>query len=321
MIKNINLSELRNELSRSFDLFICSSSFEDRCLSIAYNICIEKIERALIIYNSNFLQHVNTNKNKLLELFGQKGHEVEVSSSDPLLTADNIDNQLSKSIDTCIINSILLDITTFTHESLLILLRLLQLRCPEAKITCTYSNAFEYSAGDDKNHKWLSMGIGEVRSVLGYAGNIIPTRKTHLIVIVGYEYERALEIINVIEPNSLALGYGRSENALTEKDKEANEHYSYLVEQMATSYSDINRFEVPSNDPYKTCTKLLEQINNFKDLNVLIVPMNNKLSTIGSALAAFINQDVQLCYAPALAYNYSNYSVPGDKCYIFDLKL
>jgi hypothetical protein len=47
--------------------------------------------------------------------------------------------------------------------------------------------------------------------------------------------------------------------------------------------------------------------------------MNNKLSTIGVAWAGFDNEDVQLCYAQALRYNYSNYSLPGDTCYLMEL--
>lgn len=321
MIKKIYLSELQSTLPNAYDILICSSSFEDRCLSISSNINIENFKKVFILYNSDFIQHVEANKNKLVQMFGNKGLPIEVSSSNPLLTADNLDNSLTSAMREYSVNSILLDVTTFTHESLLILLRLLQLRCPAAKITYTYSNASEYSVGDDKSHKWLSVGIGEVRSVLGYAGNIIPTRKTHLILIVGYEFERAIAIINAIEPNSIALGYGRSENATTEKDTEANEHYLQLVEQMTTSYSDITRFEVPCNDPYKTSIELQQQINNFRDMNVLLVPMNNKLSTIGAALAVFINQDVQICYAPALSYNFSHYSAPGNKCYIFDLNV
>ncbi|MFA4885516.1 MAG: hypothetical protein WC601_07060, partial [Desulfotomaculaceae bacterium] len=207
-----------------------------------------------------------------------------------------------------------------THESLLILLRLLQMRCPTAKITGAYANASEYSVGDDVKHKWLSRGIGEIRSVLGFPGNIVPSRKTHLILIVGYEYERAVGIIETIEPNSIALGYGRSGSATTEKNKEANEHYLHLVEQMATSFSDIIRFEIPCNDPHKTRDELQTQISKVKDMNILIAPMNNKLSTIGAALAAFDNKDIQMCYAHALSYNYSSYSSPGSQCYIFDLQ-
>lgn len=318
--QKINLSDIRGILPESYDLFICSSSFENRCLSIASNIETDKVHKALILSNSNLIEHVGTNKNKLERLFGEKGHVVEVSTSDPLLTADNLDQSLTKAIDDGLAGSILLDVTTFTHESLLILLRLLQMRCLTSRITGVYANALEYSVGDQVKQKWLSRGISEVRSVLGFPGKIIPSRKTHLILIVGYEFERAIGIIETIEPNSIALGYGRSGSATTEKDKEANKHYMRLVEQMTTSFSHINRFQVPCNDPHRTRDELQAQISKIKDMNILIAPMNNKLSTIGVAWAAFDNKEIQMCYAQALSYNYSSYSSPGSQCYIFNLQ-
>jgi hypothetical protein len=215
---------------------------------------------------------------------------------------------------------ILLDITTFTHESLLILLKLLILYCPDTEITCIYANAKEYGMGDDLSQKWLSKGIHEIRSVLGYPGNLIPSQKTHLVVIVGYEYERGVSMINTLEPNILSLGYGKSENATVEKDKEANSHYSKLVAQMMPSYPSINRFEISCNDPYKTYESLKSKIGNIKNENILIAPMNNKISTIGVGLFGLKYEDVQICYAPALTYNLLNYSTPGNLCYIFDIE-
>src|SRR5208337_3388367 len=189
-----------------------------------------------------------------------------------------------------------------------------------SRITGAYANASEYSVGDDIRHKWLSRGIGEVRSVLGYPGNIVLSRKTHLMLIVGYEHERAAGLIDSIEPNSIALGYGRSGSATTEKNKDANEHYMNLVKQMATSFSEISLFEIPCDDPQGTRDKLREQINKAGDVNILIAPMNNKLSTIGAAWAAFENRDVQICYARALSYNYGGYSMPGSHCYLLDMQ-
>lgn len=320
-LEKIKLSDLRQTLKEPVDLFICSSSFEERCLSIAKNIEIGKINRALILANHKLLEHVGKHKEYLEQLFVNKGTAIDISIEDPLFTADNLDKSIQKFIGQVQVNSILIDITTFTHECLLILLRILGIRCSNAKITCVYANALEYSVGEEVKHKWLSKGIGEVRSVLGFPGNTVPSRKTHLILIVGYEYERAASLIEIIEPNSIALGYGRSASATTEKDKEANEHYILLVEQIASSYADIMRFEIPCNDPYKTRDELQAQIANVKDMNILIAPMNNKLSTIGAALAAFNNKDVQICYAQAVSYNYSNYSVPGSECYVFNLDL
>ena len=318
-ISKINLNDLEKKLLKSYDLFICSASYEKRCLSIASNIENIKIDNALILSNIDLNEYIQENSSKLMSYFGDKSKCIEINTSDPIITADNLDMNIAEITESGCVNSILLDITTFTHESLLILFRLLKLRCPNTKITILYANASGYSIGEDFKHKWLSRGIGEVRSVLGYPGKIIPTQKTHLILIVGYEHERAIGLIDALEPNSLALGYGRSGSATTEKDKDANEHYLHLVEQMTSSYEDVIEFEIPCNDPIGTKNEINKQIHNAKGMNILIAPMNNKLSTIGTALASFENDAVQLCYAQALKYNYFNYSTPGKECYILEL--
>jgi len=219
------------------------------------------------------------------------------------------------------IETILLDITTFTHEALLILLKLLTVYCPSTKITCIYVGAKEYSVGDDISKKWLSKGIDEIRSVLGYPGVFLPSQKNHLFVIVGYEYERAVSMINMIEPNVLSLGYGKSENATVEKDREANSKYLELVKEMSAFYQEINTFEVSCNDPYKVSENLEGQIKKISDKNIIIVPMNNKISTIGVGLLALRNEKIQICYGPAMTYNMLNYSMPGSKCYLFEIDL
>lgn len=319
-IQKIELTDIRDNMSGLFDLFICSSSFEDRCISIPMSIDIAKMHRTLILSNLDYSDYVGLNQKKLSDLFGGKGKVIGVKSSDPLFTADTIKNCLHDERSYGHADSVVIDITTLTHETLLILLRLLRIELPDATIKGVYANASEYSVGDTVQHKWLSRGISEVRSVLGFPGNIIPSRKTHLIVIVGYEHERAIGLIDFMEPNSIALGFGRSGSATTEKDKDANEHYMHLVAQMATSFSVVNQFEIPCDNPYGTQDELQKQIKAAGDVNIVIAPMNNKLSTIGAAWTAFENGDVQICYARALSYNYTGYSMPGAHCYILDLK-
>lgn len=321
MVHQYKVNEIGQCLSQSFDLFIGCSSFEMRCLSFIQNFDKEKFTTALVFYNRDCLDYVKTNKEKMESILGEKGTFVELLHSDPIYTADQIKNSLLTISKKQEIASILLDITTFTHESLLIIVRLLRLVFPTAIIQCTYINAREYSSKDEMKNKWLSKGIAEIRSVLGYAGNILPAQKTHLILIVGYEYERAIGIINALEPNCISLGFGRSDNATTQKDQDANEHYAWLVEQMATNYVDLDCFEVKCNDPFATSEALLKKLEDIENRNVLIVPLNNKISTIGVAIASVSNDNVQVCYAPALIYNYDNYSEPGDTCYLFELPL
>lgn len=140
------------------------------------------------------------------------------------------------------------------------------------------------------------------------------------MIIVGYEYERAVNIIDAIEPDFLSIGYGVASNATTEKNLGANQQYSQLVKQMATYYDEVFDFTLPCNNPFLAAQEITRQIQQIgKGKNVIIVPMNNKISTIGAAIVALKDPDIQLCYAPAIIYNYASYSIPGDTCYMFDL--
>ena len=318
MVNKYRLNALNENISESIDLFICAASFESRCLSVPYSIELSKIKSAVIFYMKDSIQYINDNKILLQEHFKDIASCVELMHGDPLFTADRMQETLIECSQRLTVVSIMVDITTFTHESLLILLRLLPIVFPSATIMYAYANAQEYDSDNEKDNKWLSKGIGDIRSVLGYPGELLPARKTHLIVVVGYEYERAASIINALEPSKLALAFGRSDNATTEKDKDANEHYLHLVEQMASSYQEIECFEVKCNDPFETCKKIETHISNCRDMNIVIVPLNNKISTLGVAFAAMSNPSIQLSYAPALAYNYTNYSKPGDSCYIIN---
>ena len=47
--------------------------------------------------------------------------------------------------------------------------------------------------------------------------------------------------------------------------------------------------------------------------------MNTKISTLGTAMSAMKNEEVQVCYAEVQQYNYHNYSIPKDYYYLFQL--
>lgn len=319
MVLEFALQELRSKLEVEADLFICYASFETRCLSVASNLDIGKIRHSIIYHNEDCGIDMQKNIDELKKILGSGQTIVSLYHKDPIRTADEIKASLEKLSVGEDIKRIWLDITTFTHESLLIMLKLLKIVYPDAKIICLYANANEYDPGKPKNEKWLSRGICEIRSVLGYSGNLLPTQKLHLLIIVGYEYERALSIINALEPISVSLGFGTSENAVTEKDSDANEYYKDLVEEVAKNYAQIDRFRLPCNDPFAACEEIVKKIDEHNGKNILIVPLNNKITTVGAAFAAAKRDDVQICYAPAALYNDKNYSMPGGKCYMFEI--
>ena len=79
-------------------------------------------------------------------------------------------------------------------------------------------------------------------------------------------------------------------------------------------------FEFACNDPQDAKEAILGCIQATGDCNHVIAPMNTKISTIASALLALADDEIQLCYAQAALYNYENYSIPGDTCYILDFQ-
>lgn len=325
MFDTINIDEVSRFLANKekYDLFICFSSFEKRSISLASHVPIDKFQNFLIFSNSAHLENEKENLAELTRLFSSNPTVVELDLSDPIDVADNIIDTLNILNNRCKLRKVLVDITTFTHEVLLIILAILNTKFPDAEIMCGYINADEYSIEqEEESDKWLSRGIGNVRTVLGYSGDHELSKENALIVIVGYEYERAVRIIDAIEPDFLTIGYSNGDSSTTKNNYDANAGYAQLVKSLAAYYEQTPDFVIYSNDPYKTFEAIkskLKLIENEK--NVTIVPMNNKISTVGIAMIGLAYPKVQICYAPALVYNTSAYSKPGDTCFFFPFRI
>jgi len=313
-MKRINIRYLNSTLDDDYDVFICSASFEQRCLCIPSKIKKKKFQKAIIIENIKGPTLISENAKQLIELFSAKTVSVQIDINDSLLIADRITKEISGLSGRKI--KVLIDVTTFTHEVLMVCLKVLHINSRVKSITCVYVNASEYCPGQSLENKWLSKGCEAIRPILGYPGMLLPSQKTHLIVIVGYEYNRAVDLITSLEPNSISLVYGAPSDSITEKDREANEKFNELVKQMTFEFSNVESITIPCNDPHKTAKALLELYEAHEMDNIIVVPMNNKMSTVGVALSTFSNERVQVCYAPAVIYNETNYSVPGRECFI-----
>lgn len=319
MFETMSISRLDDFITCEFDLFICFNSFEKRCTSIASHIPTDKFRAFLVLTNQLHLENEDNNLQELTNLFADKASVLRVDLSAPIVVADKIIDRLNYINERTPLNRIFVDITTFTHETLLILVAILNEKYNNAEIIWGYNNAKEYSPDiNDPKKKWLSRGIGDVRSILGYSGDLKPSLDNLLIVIVGYEYERAARIIDAIAPDYLAIGYNNESNSSTEKNQDANEGYAKLLKNMSAYFEQTIDFVVPSNDPFKAYEAICNELDTIgKNVNITIVPMNNKLSTMGVALVGLRRPEIQICYAPALVYNTSSYSSPGDTCYIF----
>ena len=318
-VKKFKAEVVASQLTSPINMFIGCASYEIRCRTLASHVDPTSVQLALIGSYTEVASLVLDNKRYLEERFGDRSVLLEFSTKYPLTTANNLDAALRESSITN--RTCLIDISTFTHESLLILFKLLVIyKKVNDKIFIAYTNAAEYNPGVPDEKKWLSYGVREVRTVLGYPGEIVPSKESHLIILVGYEHERASELIRAFEPDVLSLGHGKSGTQTAVQHHQTNQHFFGLVRQAVATHPGVNTFEFSCNDPIATKLSILEQIARYPGRNHIIAPMNTKLSTIGAGLVAIEDSKIQICYAEPLQYNYRNYSSPGEDCYLLEFE-
>ena len=202
------LTSLSENIQGNVDYFITSASYEERCLKVADEI--KKINPTNSIVCCNTSNDYNkVNLEHLKNLFGDTFTLLELQADNP---SHNNDTILIKIISIAAQNPklIVVDITTFTHETLLILFRLLTKILPiTTAVKFVYLEASEYSWNiEEVEDKWLSKGIGEIRSIIGYPGLFNPSKGTHLIILVGFEADRTVKLIEKYDSTIVSLGLG-----------------------------------------------------------------------------------------------------------------
>lgn len=312
--KKMEITKLMEQVELPLDVFICSTSFEKRCTIIPRQIENDNVKHVIIFENKGYEDLAKQNRKILQRQFGEKGSLVDLRRDDPVASADSINEALQEAVSQDA-KRFLIDITTFTHEGLLILLGLLRRVLTHGEsVQFAYNSAKDYAVGMENEDKWLSKGVKDVRSVLGYLGVLSPARKSHLIVIAGYEVERAAILIDMSEPSQLSLGRGGSEASIDSYLHGLNVRF---CEELTHKYKSVNNFELSLIDPVKTKQALEKQVGKFPDHNVVIAAMNTKISTVGAAITAMANNKIQICYASASIYNHERYSSPSNNCYLF----
>ena len=306
------LGDLSENLGDDLDVLICSSSYEDRCLSIPLRIGRESVKHAVVLENVNITQ-VRNNAEQLLKHFGSNGKRVEVHTGDPILSVQGMYSVLEPLVGRRENERVVIDITTFTHEQLLILLGLLR-RLGCKTVSCLYSGAASYMTGEQQ---WLSKGIVDIRSVLGFSGDLGIRSGTKLVMLIGFEWERAQRLIEAYDPVQLALGIGRQVDAIEDEHFKNNRVF---FERLVGLHPHASSFEFSCNDPEVTARIVEEQCRDPL-LTPVVAPMNTKISTVGAALAAFADSRIQLCYAQAAIYNCVSYSQPGEYFRSFAIKM
>lgn len=297
------------------DLFVCASGFEGRCLSFANAIDPILIGEAVVFNLSDNYTASLENIDKIKERISQL-RTVEHPKNNAIDTFDIMYNTIGSSCSFKANNGLkmLVDISTFTREVLLILIKILSLEEFRTRFTITFS----YTPAESYPNEWLTKGIREIRSIFGYAGLNVPSKKLLLIILNGFEIERTEEVINTFEPNKVILGCpSASESINSNLAEQSRAKFDHILENNRSLIDEI--FEFSCTDIILTKSVLESIVDlNEADYNIVLAPLNNKISTLAVAMVALRNEHLQVCYASANQYNIHIYSQSADYFLIYN---
>lgn len=315
-MKRVLANNLKSEIQGKNILFISFASFEERCLTAIENLPLEQVGKVIVIFNrANPNQKITENRKKINVKFGNIVTEIAVHLADPFEIRELVAKELKNTVHNY--DQFVLDVTTFTHEALAIVVDLLSERWPDQAWSIVYNGADEYDPiHKDADELWLSKRPSGVRSVLGFSGDMHPSRKLHLLLFVGFEHERARYAIEAFEPNTITLGLGEKSQSVSETLADLNAHFFKKVDSfagsMAATYSQLSKVTFSCTDPKKTMEVVRKVVEENKEFNNIICPMNTKLSTLGVVLAAMENPSIQLAYVTVDEYNEDAYATPSE---------
>jgi hypothetical protein len=321
----IPLDQLHDEFSDFTGVLLIGLGFDQRCLTVLSNFPRKGTEEVIGISNVGWSEQNKQNIEKFRELVNSNNSVVGQDAKNIIEVADELSLKLA-AIITESSAELLIDITSLSHELLVLLLGILHELGGLKRTTLMYVGATAYSTNTESNSMWLSRGVKDVRSILGFPGTMLPSKKLHLIILIGFEVERASEVILRYEPSSMSIGLGAKGQSISDSHQSKNKEFFDGITEFASSQDygtdEVFHFSFSCISPIETKNQLLSHINNlggFSQKNLVVCPLNTKLSTVGVVLAAIEHPEIQICYAEPEGYNTEGYASPGKEVTIVAL--
>ena len=305
----LKLEKFANDRNMACTMLICRASFETRSTQISNAVSGSRPKGKLVFYSENESKSARMHRD---EMKNDTTLMIPLTTRDPLATDAEMKNAISVLLNDYTDEHLLVDITCFRREELLILIRILR----SYKDIKPEKIQFAYIAAE-RMGDWLSKNPRSTRSVVGFPGDMDPLRPTHLIVLLGFEDHRVKEIINSYEPKNISLGISTLEGAVSghlhERNLKTRDH-------LITHFGNITRnFDFSATEPSNVMKVLGELVELRSDHNSIIAPLHTKLSTLGAGMFALRFPKVQLCYTEVEEYNTKDFSKKSDTVFLGSL--
>ena len=304
--RNRRLTSLDPVINAHGEVFIACASFEDRCLG-AVRLLSSRFRFAhsyLCVYDGDSDDR-RTNARAMTEILQGLGPMsiVEASEENPSRSIAEVLTEI-RSLAVRSDIRVTLDVSTFTKRHLLMLLHALDDAGLWNSLRILYTEPQDYVVD---MYVPMSTGIRDVATIPSFT-NLQPTdRPVLLVIMLGYEGDRAMALFQTIEPNDTVLlvpkpAYRPEWEGRTEQ---LNRQLVSLLGPDAISYAD-------SRDPLKVKMALhtvLSARNSTGDWTCLVSPLGTKPQAVG--LYSFWRENPESCalvYAQPLRHNERYYS-------------
>jgi hypothetical protein len=294
-IKTEVLGNIRLVEENTDEIFIVCASFEDRTTAVvdsfsegykvsASFICKYDEKNRTVLRDQNFEKL----KNALLQR-SRSVIPIICDHHDPL-------DGLSKFRDLCRSRGVVLegknitiDITTFTKQYLLVLLRFVEKQAPKS-VRLFYSEPEDYAVKWDKP---LSYGLIDIVSVPSYGGHFYVEKENLLVLTLGYEGDRAYGIWERFTPHRTIVLIGKP----SFKDSWEGRVEEFNRKLISKLPGDSIRY-IPTLDPFEVSQNLDKLIEQYSGkFNISVSPLGPKPQVVGCYLSVRKYLDVQVIYA------------------------
>jgi hypothetical protein len=291
---------------RPDDLFVTCVSFEERCLGIPRILSEDyRFKNGFIFAYDDPSEKRTEHLGEMQHILQARGHiqRIETAESDPLPALGQLGSRLQALNFDRNRSVITLDITTFTKRHLLLLLKTVDNLDLSSRLRIYYSEPRDYVT---ELFLPMSMGIRNISPITGFVGHAPLSKPTLLVVLLGYEGDRAKAIYENLDPNEVLLVIPRPayHPEWEGRTEEMNKHLIRMVGQASVRYTH-------SQDALLVAKQLEDMLVGFplEKWRCSVAPLGTKPQTLGVYLFWRKNRGkFSLIYAQPLRHNESFFS-------------
>jgi hypothetical protein len=322
-LPDINQLDCNKDLSdKEYDIFLCASGFEERCLTIPEQLASTKgfkCKQVLYFEYSTNSEDNEANKQRLLRAFQTFADSYSGFQCDREDFTSSLREYLNQIVKSQKKPKIIFDISTCSSKLLTPVIGVvmefdLYLHIVYSEAAIYHPTIQEYSE-DPK--KWTTEeGFGIARGV----GKIIPSPEypgVHkenpdlIIAFTTFKPERTKAIITYID-ESLLMRPGKRIIWIVgdpHMEEEVRKNRKNMIRDINKITDEVPSYEVCTLN-YKKTLEVLDQIYKSKnlDFHINISVLGSKMQSLGISIFCYVRPDVSVFFAIPKEYNPSQYS-------------